>query len=517
MQPTTTTNIKLGTLLDVLGVGFPTSADKGQSVFDALLQPPSQPPVRRTSPDESPDEASQSSSSSDDRGDDPPKLAVRPESSSPRHEPVQERIQSQAAAPAQSSDTPHGQKQPSAKPAEADKGERLATDDSRQQTKQDEEPVVAESLAGLTVTTVASQTSQPQASLEADKTDSHLQVKGKSQPAVSHEIDSASTLAAATAVQANTADKTATDAATAAETADKTAAATAADANQPALAASSTADTVNQPKLDSEVSAGQPTADALQKGTDEPSPDGQSEEKESKKIPSLEARPEVLTTTPVTNAADATPATPSPTAVAVAAPLDTATNTRQPSASQSSPSTAISGVTPGAATSRSRLPGEVLSSGPTSASRRPPLEVDTTRLLTRVARAFAAANERDGEVHLRLSPPELGSLKLDIRVTEGVLTAHLQTETQAAKTALIDNLPALRERLADQGIRVERFDVDLMQRQPGGMPDQPGGRQQEVPQPPVRSPLITRPAATPQVTPTSSPYVGPASGLNVIV
>ena len=65
------------------------------------------------------------------------------------------------------------------------------------------------------------------------------------------------------------------------------------------------------------------------------------------------------------------------------------------------------------------------------------------------------------------------------------MVAHIQTETDAAKTAILDNLPTLRDRLADQGVRIERFDVDLMQRQPGGggMPDQPGSRQQESPAP----------------------------------
>ena len=100
--------------------------------------------------------------------------------------------------------------------------------------------------------------------------------------------------------------------------------------------------------------------------------------------------------------------------------------------------------------------------------------IDPTRLLGRVARAFAAAQERDGEIQLRLSPPELGSLRLDVHMQDGGMVAHLQTETDAARTAILDNLPALRERLAEQGVRIERFDVDLMQRQPGGTPDQPG-------------------------------------------
>jgi flagellar hook-length control protein FliK len=101
-----------------------------------------------------------------------------------------------------------------------------------------------------------------------------------------------------------------------------------------------------------------------------------------------------------------------------------------------------------------------------------PVEVDAARFLSRVARAFQVAQQRGGELRLRLSPPELGSLRLELRVLDGVLTARLETETPAARQTLIEQLPALRERLAEQGIRVERFDVDLMQQQGQGARDQ---------------------------------------------
>lgn len=91
--------------------------------------------------------------------------------------------------------------------------------------------------------------------------------------------------------------------------------------------------------------------------------------------------------------------------------------------------------------------------------------IDTARLLHRVARAFAATKD-GGEVRLRLSPPELGALLLDVRVQDGTLVARLEAETTSVRTVLVENLPALRDRLAEQGIRIERFDVDL--RQPGG-------------------------------------------------
>lgn len=88
--------------------------------------------------------------------------------------------------------------------------------------------------------------------------------------------------------------------------------------------------------------------------------------------------------------------------------------------------------------------------------------VDAARFVSRVSRAFEAAQDRGGgPIQIRLSPPELGSLSVRLEVKDGVLTASLETETQAARNVLLDNLPALRERLAEQQIRVEQFDVDV--------------------------------------------------------
>ena len=98
---------------------------------------------------------------------------------------------------------------------------------------------------------------------------------------------------------------------------------------------------------------------------------------------------------------------------------------------------------------------------------------DRVRLVQRVARAVQTATERGGELKLRLSPPELGSLRLQVRLAEGVLSARIETDNPTAKQVLIDNLPALRDRLAEQNIRVEKFDVDLSNSGGGGTSQTP--------------------------------------------
>ena len=87
------------------------------------------------------------------------------------------------------------------------------------------------------------------------------------------------------------------------------------------------------------------------------------------------------------------------------------------------------------------------------------------RLVDRVARALQAAQGRGGRLQLRLHPPELGGLRLEIRVQGNALMAKLEAETTSARAVLLENLPVLRERLEEQGVQVEQFDVDLWDQQ----------------------------------------------------
>ncbi|WP_442484903.1 flagellar hook-length control protein FliK [Aeoliella sp. SH292] len=98
-------------------------------------------------------------------------------------------------------------------------------------------------------------------------------------------------------------------------------------------------------------------------------------------------------------------------------------------------------------------------------------QVDAQRFVSRVSRAFQVAENRGGPLQLRLSPPELGALKIELSIQQGTLTAKLETETAAAKSVLLDNLPALRERLATQEIRIDKFEVDVRQQNSGEQPN----------------------------------------------
>jgi hypothetical protein len=99
---------------------------------------------------------------------------------------------------------------------------------------------------------------------------------------------------------------------------------------------------------------------------------------------------------------------------------------------------------------------------------------ERVQFVQRVTRAFEAATDRGGTIRLRLHPPELGSLRLELTVRNGAMNARMETETETARNMLLDNLPALRERLAEHQIKVERFDVDWQAQAQGGLPQQAG-------------------------------------------
>ena len=151
--------------------------------------------------------------------------------------------------------------------------------------------------------------------------------------------------------------------------------------------------------------------------------------------------------------------------------------------------------------------------------------VDPARFVSRVSRAIETAHERGGgPIEIRLSPPELGSLRVQIEMKEGVLSASLEAETPAARNTLLDNLPALRERLEQQQIRLEKFDVDVrddsQQRGGGGAPE---GDTQRRPDdsPDRREPTAERRAEREGPTPEPERAVATITfdddGLNLVV
>jgi flagellar hook-length control protein FliK len=123
--------------------------------------------------------------------------------------------------------------------------------------------------------------------------------------------------------------------------------------------------------------------------------------------------------------------------------------------------------------------------------------IDAARFVGRVSKAIQTAHERGGTLQLRLSPPELGTIRLELSIENGAMTAALETENPVARQVLLDHLPSLRERLAEQNIRIERFDVDVRQDASGGQADARASQHEHREQGPKHT--------TPRPTPNRAP------------
>ena len=163
-----------------------------------------------------------------------------------------------------------------------------------------------------------------------------------------------------------------------------------------------------------------------------------------------------------------------------------------------------------------------LANGTRSAENNDTPRVDPARFVGRVAKAFQTAHERGGPLQLRLSPPELGALRIQLTVKDGVMSAALETDNAGAKRVLLDNLPALRDRLAEQNIRIEKFDVDVRQEGNGGQANPHGSNQNQYqPQPDRNVPRAGRvqqqaAEVTMPVLPEAAPQIS-SSGINLFV
>jgi flagellar hook-length control protein FliK len=60
-----------------------------------------------------------------------------------------------------------------------------------------------------------------------------------------------------------------------------------------------------------------------------------------------------------------------------------------------------------------------------------------------------------------MQPAELGSLKIELMVEGDRIRASLQAQTLQVQEVLEKNLPQLRNALAEQGLKIDQFQVDV--------------------------------------------------------
>jgi flagellar hook-length control protein FliK len=98
--------------------------------------------------------------------------------------------------------------------------------------------------------------------------------------------------------------------------------------------------------------------------------------------------------------------------------------------------------------------------------------------LARVVRANMGA--RHSSMTLRLDPPELGAVRVDVRMHDAAMTVRFQAQTEAGCDALQGRLRELAGALEGQGIRLDRVEVEYRPPPPPDAPrdDQGYSRQQ---------------------------------------
>jgi flagellar hook-length control protein FliK len=69
--------------------------------------------------------------------------------------------------------------------------------------------------------------------------------------------------------------------------------------------------------------------------------------------------------------------------------------------------------------------------------------------------------QRFNQLTIQLDPPELGRLRIDIRLAGTQLRVNITTETASAQTVISERFALLREALEKQGITINRFEVQM--------------------------------------------------------
>jgi len=81
----------------------------------------------------------------------------------------------------------------------------------------------------------------------------------------------------------------------------------------------------------------------------------------------------------------------------------------------------------------------------------------------RMARGLQnAVHQRGGGMTLRLTPPEMGTVRIQMQITGTNVQAQLHTETESARTMLNQQIGQLRSVLEGQGLSVDRLSVQQM-------------------------------------------------------
>jgi hypothetical protein len=91
-----------------------------------------------------------------------------------------------------------------------------------------------------------------------------------------------------------------------------------------------------------------------------------------------------------------------------------------------------------------------------------PVDVRSTESLRELARIVQArVGQRNSSMTLSMSPAELGRLRIEVRMVEDAVDVRFQAETPEGLEAIKSRLHELKGVLEQQGLQIDRIEVDL--------------------------------------------------------
>ncbi|QDU09519.1 flagellar hook-length control protein FliK [Gimesia aquarii] len=83
------------------------------------------------------------------------------------------------------------------------------------------------------------------------------------------------------------------------------------------------------------------------------------------------------------------------------------------------------------------------------------------QLVERISSSIRQSQSTGQQLKIRLSPPELGTLQIEVSLKNGEYLAKLEVQNNHAQKVINDNIAQLKEALAKTGVSIDRIDVHI--------------------------------------------------------
>ncbi len=105
------------------------------------------------------------------------------------------------------------------------------------------------------------------------------------------------------------------------------------------------------------------------------------------------------------------------------------------------------------------------------------LDVGKVDFSKKLAAYVQQAGDTGKTLKIRLNPPELGTLQIEVGRQSGQITARLEVEMASVKTLILEQMHLLRDALQGQGIKLENIEVEINDQLADQEQEQTSGRQ----------------------------------------